>query len=79
MKDNSLKLELINRFKEKNQALINEIILKVNQTLNGKRKVMYSDIINYINRSDPPSDVYNEIIIWCNYKIRYGKIFVECQ
>ena len=60
-----------------NIALLREIKNKLNKTFQGKREIMYSDIINLIIREDRVGKEYNELILWCNYKIRLGETFVE--
>ena len=57
--------------------LLEEIKKKLKKTFQGKREIMYSDIINLIIREDKVGNEYNEIILWCNYKIRLGETFVE--
>ena len=53
--------------------VIKGIVKEINQSIKGKRKIMYSDIINIIIREDYRGKVFNEIILWCNYKIKQGK------
>ena len=53
--------------------LIKRIMEKIDQSIKGKRNIMYSDIINFIIREDHRGKMFNEIILWCNYKIRQGK------
>ena len=53
--------------------LIKRIIKEINQSIKGKRKIMYSDIINLIIREDYRGKMFNDIILWCNYNIRQGK------
>ncbi|NHJ21467.1 MAG: hypothetical protein EAX91_11015 [Candidatus Lokiarchaeota archaeon] len=53
--------------------LLKELIEDVEKFLKGKRNVMYSDIINLIIREDYRGKRFNEIIVWCNYKIKQGK------
>ena len=60
-----------------NIALLKEIKNKLNKIFQGKRGIMYSDIINLIIREGKVGDEYNELILWCNYKIRLGETFVE--
>ena len=55
------------------QDLIKMIVKEVDQSIKGKRKIMYSDIINLIIREDYRGKMFNDIILWCNYKIRQGK------
>jgi hypothetical protein len=59
--------------KASHHELLKRIIHKINQSINGKRNVMYSDIINLIIREDYRGKMYNEIILWCNCKIKQGK------
>ena len=40
---------------------------------------MYSDIINFIIREGYLEEEYKQLIIWCNYKIRQGKTYVEFE
>ncbi|TFG01221.1 MAG: hypothetical protein EU540_04250 [Promethearchaeota archaeon] len=67
----------IKNFPEKNSTILKEIIDKLNRIMKGKRRIMYSDIINLILREGLNGESYNNLIIWCNYKIRLGEIFVE--
>ncbi|MHA1991273.1 MAG: hypothetical protein ACW98A_09945 [Candidatus Hodarchaeales archaeon] len=57
--------------------LLQEIKIKLEKIFQGRRRIMYSDIINLIIREDKIGASYNELILWCNYKIRLGEIFVE--
>ena len=56
--------------------LIRRILKEIDHSIKGKRKTMYSDIINLIIREDYRGKMFNEIILWCNYKIRQGKYIV---
>ena len=67
----------IKNFPYKNSTILKEIIDKLNRIIKGKRRIMYSDIINLILREGLNGESYNNLIIWCNYKIRLGEIFVE--
>ncbi len=60
-----------------NYKSLQEIIKKLGMILKGKREIMYSDIINLIIREGYIGENYNEIILWCNYKIRLGETYVE--
>ena len=51
----------------------------VSYIINGRREIMYSDIINLIIRKGYIGKKYNLLILWCNYKIRIGKTFVELE
>ena len=52
---------------------------EIEQTLKEKRIVMYSDIINLIIRKDYRGKMFNEIMLWCNYKIRQGNYDVSIE
>ncbi len=57
--------------------ILKEIYKKINQNINGKREVMYSDIINFLMRNQYKGEIYNQIIIWCNYNIKQGNYLVK--
>ena len=57
-------------------VLIKSILKEIDRSIRGKRKILYSDIINLIMREDNRGKMYNEIILWCNYNIRRGKYIV---
>ena len=58
---------------------LENLINKLKHLIKGKRDLMYSDIINLIIRGGYVGENYNEIILWCNYKIRLGKTFIEFE
>jgi hypothetical protein len=60
-----------------NIDLLSEIQRKLNERFQGKREIMYSDIINLIIREGKVGENYNNLILWCNYKIRLGETFVK--
>ena len=60
-----------------NIELLQEIKNKLEKIFQGRRRIMYSDIINLIIREGKIGDSYNELILWCNYKIRLGETFLE--
>ena len=70
-------IENIKNYDLNNLPLLNEIINKIKNELCGRRKIMYSDIINHIIRKGYQGDEYNKMLIWCNYKIRYGENYVN--
>ncbi|MHA1460745.1 MAG: hypothetical protein ACTSO8_04620 [Promethearchaeota archaeon] len=57
-------------------VLIKSILKEIDRSIRGKRKILYSDIINLIMREDNRGKMYNEILLWCNYNIRRGKYIV---
>lgn len=63
----------------RNSKTLENLINKLKYIIKGKRNLMYSDIINLIIREGYVGENYNEIILWCNYKIRLGKTFVEFE
>ncbi len=69
----------IKKISTNNCELLENIINKLKQIIKGKREIMYSDIINLIIREGYIGKNYNLLILWCNYKIRLGKIFVEFE
>jgi len=73
----SNKGEKIRSFPDHNFKFLNKIYDKLNKIINGKRKIMYSDIINLISREGYNGDKFHQLILWCNYKIRLGEIFIE--
>jgi hypothetical protein len=67
----------IKNIPKNNINLLKEIKNKLTQIFKGKRGIMYSDIINLIIREGKMGENYNNLILWCNYKIRLGETFVE--
>ena len=53
------------------------VIIIIKKRIRGRREIMYSDIINFIIRGGYTEERYSQLILWCNYKIRLGKTFVE--
>ena len=77
MDDLNNKIEKIKNITDKNTDLLRDILRNLKEIINGKRKIMYSDIINLIIRNDYLGEDYNQLLLWCNYKIRIGEVFVE--
>ncbi len=77
MSQRIMRNEEIKDFPKKNSSFLKEIIDRLNNIIQGKRKLMYSDIINLIAREGIKDELSNNLIIWCNYKIRFGDIFIE--
>ncbi len=77
MSQRIMSIEEIKDFPKKNSLFLKEIIDRLNNIIKGKRKLMYSDIINFIAREGIKDELCNNLIIWCNYKIRFGDIFIE--
>jgi len=73
------RLEIIEKIKKiphQNCEILELLKKKINKILAGKRNIMYSDIINLIIREGYDGENYKQIIVWCNYKIRLGEIFL---
>jgi hypothetical protein len=71
------KYQCIKDVPKNNYDLLGEIKNELSQIFKGKREIMYSDIINLIIREGKIGENYNNLILWCNYKIRLGETFVE--
>ncbi|MFW9782529.1 MAG: hypothetical protein ACFFFB_09635 [Candidatus Heimdallarchaeota archaeon] len=69
--------ERIENIPHQNYDLLREIIGKLNDIFHGQREIMYSDIINSIIRDGNIGEKYNDLILWCNYKIRLGESIIE--
>ncbi|MFW9782148.1 MAG: hypothetical protein ACFFFB_07685 [Candidatus Heimdallarchaeota archaeon] len=59
--------------------ILKDIYTKIKKTINGKREIMYSDIINLLVRNNYSGDNFNRIVIWCNYNIKQGNLFVKFE
>jgi hypothetical protein len=59
------------------ETLIKAISKTLEEKMIGKRRIMYSDVINYIIRQDCRGEIYNKIIIKCNSNIRKGNYIIE--
>ena len=77
MNNNIAKLKEIKDFPNKHPYFLQKIIYKLNEIISGKRRIMYSDIINLVVREGMKDEISKQLILWCNYKIRFGEIFVE--
>jgi hypothetical protein len=77
MKNNAAYIKEMKDFPHKHPYFLHKIIHKLDEAISGKRKIMYSDIINLVIREGMKDDLSKQLILWCNYKIRYGEIFVE--
>ena len=77
MNKNKNDIERIRDFPKSNLELLNSILNYLKGIIKGKRKIMYSDIINHIIRKGYKGEEYNQLILWCNYKIRVGEIFID--
>jgi hypothetical protein len=73
------KLEKIKKITSTHSNLFKRIFKELDLIIKGKREIMYSDIINLIIREGYRGEIYNEIILWCNYNIRQGKYIVVIE
>ena len=73
------KREIIKNFPIENSAYLKEIIHKLEIIFNGKRRIMYSDIINLIMREGIKDELSNDLILWCTFKMRSGEIYVTTR
>ena len=72
-------LEKIKKISTSNCEILEDVINILKKKLRGRREIMYSDIINFIIRGGHIGEKYSQLILWCNYKIRLGKTFVEFE
>jgi hypothetical protein len=70
-------IEEIRDFPNKNSEFLEQIISKLNSIFNEKRKIMFSDIINFIAKEGLNDTLSNRLILWCSYKIRLGGVFLD--
>ena len=75
----SKSMENIKKISTRTNKTLEDIMKRLKQILRGKRDIMYSDIINFIIRKEYFGEHYRHIILWCNYKIRLGKSYVEFE
>ena len=72
-------LEKIKKVTSNHSNVLKRIFKELNLVIKGKREIMYSDIINLIIREGYKGEIYNELILWCNYNIRQGKCIVVIE
>ncbi|MFX0003045.1 MAG: hypothetical protein ACFFAA_06680 [Promethearchaeota archaeon] len=72
-------IDKIEKISTSNCEVLENIIKKIEKKVKGIRKIMYSDVINLILREDYKGENYNKLILWCNYKIRLGKTYIEFE
>ena len=77
MSQTSNSLDKIKRISTSNCEVLENIIETLKKKIRGRRRIMYSDIINFIIREGCIGEKYNKLILWCNYKIRLGKTYIE--
>lgn len=79
MSQDSDHIEKIKRIPSSNYEILKNLINKLSKILGGKRDIMYPDIINVIIREGYIGKKYDQLILWCNYKIRLGETFIEFE
>ena len=72
-----LKVHRVKELPEDYVFILKELMKKINHTIQGKREIMYSDIINLIVREGYYGEVYNHLIIWCNFNIKNGNYIIN--
>ncbi len=70
-------IEEIRDFPDKNSKFLEQVITKLNIIIRGRRKIMFSDIINFIAKEGSNDELSNRLILWCSYKIRLGGVFID--
>ena len=70
-------IEEIRDFPDKNSKFLEQVITKLNIVIRGRRKIMFSDIINFIAKEGSNDELSNRLILWCSYKIRLGGVFID--
>lgn len=70
-------LDRIKDFPKSNLEFLKNILNHLNGIIKDERKLMYSDVINFIVRKGFQGEEYNQLLLWCNYKIRIGEIFID--
>ncbi len=60
-----------------NIKLLKEIVDKLSDVIKGTRRIMYSDIINFVVRENFLDEYGTRLLRWCNCKIREGEVYVE--
>ncbi|MFX1377760.1 MAG: hypothetical protein ACFFA4_01580 [Promethearchaeota archaeon] len=79
MSQTSNNLNQIKNLSINNSKILEHIIEILKKKIKGRRRIMYSDVINFIIREGHIGDRYSKLILWCNYKIRLGKIYIEFE
>ncbi len=72
-------LDKIKNLSISNCKILESLIETLKNKIRGRRNVMYSDVINLIIREGYIGDIYSKLILWCNYKIRLGKTYIEFE
>ena len=70
-------IEEIKNFPKENFAFLNEILNRLKQNLKGKREIMYFSIIILIISKGDAEEKFNQLLLWCNHKMRLSEINVK--
>ncbi len=79
MNQTSNSVDKIKNLSVNNCKILESLIETLRSKIRGRRKIMYSDVINLIIREGYIGDIYSKLILWCNYKIRLGKTYIEFE
>jgi hypothetical protein len=79
MSQTSDNLDKIKNLSINNCKILENLILTIKNKIKGRRRIMYSDVINLIIREGYNGDMYSKLILWCNYKIRLGKTYIDLE
>ncbi len=77
LKSNSI--DKIKKITTGNCETLDHIIKNLKKKIGDRRRIMYSDVINLIIREGYIGETYSKLILWCNYKIRLGKTYLEFE
>ncbi|MFW9950564.1 MAG: hypothetical protein ACFFKA_10630 [Candidatus Thorarchaeota archaeon] len=77
MNSDILKVESVQELPKVYISILQDLLNKLNQIIKGKREIMYSDIINLIIRNRYYGELYDHLIVWCNFNIRNGNNVVN--
>lgn len=72
-----LKMQRVKELPESYVIILKELMKIINHTIQGKREIMYSDVINLIVREGYNGEIYNHLIIWCNFNIKSGNYIIN--
>ena len=77
MNQASNSLDKIKNLSVNNCKILESLIDTLRNKIRGRRKIMFSDIISFIAKEGLNDKLSNRLILWCNYKIRLGGVFVD--
>lgn len=71
------KSKIFDDFYHQHYETLQKIKIKIIEIIRDKRQITYSDIINFIIKENFKSQIYTQIIVWCNYNIRKGNFIID--